>query len=344
MSDFKKGMILAAGLGTRLLPITERMPKPLVPVLNIPNVLFGLDVLKRAGIHDVILNLHHLPESLEKYLGDGKAFGMKIEYSREKILLGTGGGLKKAEAFFGKDSFALVNCDFISNVDLKPYLSQHLSRGSWASMLLHQDDAIQPFYAKVGCQMDGRLTSLPRCEVAAPAKTGIFTGVHLLSPEVFRFLEAVPSGINEILYPRLMKEFPERANVFFTERNYWYDTGERSPFWKASMALMDKLGESEPVLKNLLTKWMGYQEIQQGIWAPAGAQIPSGIELRGPVIFGKNVSVAPESILGPYAVLGDDCRVPTPSEITRAIVMPNGTIKTDRVSGGLWYGEIPLAL
>ena len=108
--EIRRAMLLAAGLGTRLLPITEKTPKPLVPVLNVANILYGLFLLKRCGIEEVVLNLHHLPQAIEDYLKDGKPWGMHIEYSREQLLLGTGGGLKKAEAFFNKEPLVLVNC------------------------------------------------------------------------------------------------------------------------------------------------------------------------------------------------------------------------------------------
>src|SRR4051812_30310051 len=108
----RKGMILSAGLGTRLLPITGTLPKPLVPILNIPNVVHTLDLLKRAGIKQVVLNLHHLSKQIEEYFGDGSRWGLDVRYSFESTLLGTGGGLKKAEAFFEGEPFVLANCDF----------------------------------------------------------------------------------------------------------------------------------------------------------------------------------------------------------------------------------------
>ncbi len=344
MSDFKKGMILAAGLGTRLLPITEKMPKPLVPVLNIPNILFGLDTLKRAGIDEVILNLHHLPELLEKYLGNGKSLGMKISYSRERLLLGTGGGLKNAESFFGKDSFALVNCDFISDVELTPYLAQHKARGAWATMILHEDEGLQAIYAKVGCDAKAHLTSLPRCETAAPARTGLFTGIHLLSPEIFGFLEAVPSGINEVLYPRLMKEFPEKALALFTKNNYWYDTGERASFWKSCIALCDRLSASDALLKNMMQNWIGYHEASPGVWCPKGDKLPTNIEIQGTVILGKSCKIAAGSVIGPYAILGDDCRLEEKTHFSRAMAMPGSLIKTERVADCLWHAGLTLPI
>src|SRR5262249_29522472 len=113
-------MVLCAGLGTRLKPITEKIPKPLVPVLNVPNLVHTLHLLKRTGIDEIVINTYHLPQALEDYLGDGRRWKMRIHYSRESVLLGTGGGLKKAEPFFEGEPFLLANCDFITNVDLQP--------------------------------------------------------------------------------------------------------------------------------------------------------------------------------------------------------------------------------
>ena len=116
----QKAMILSAGLGTRLLPVTGKLPKPLVPVLNIANILFGISLLKKAGIRDVIINTHHLPDTLENFFKKNHSWGIHISFSREEILMGTGGGVKKAEPFFQGQPFVLLNCDFITNIDLTP--------------------------------------------------------------------------------------------------------------------------------------------------------------------------------------------------------------------------------
>jgi NDP-sugar pyrophosphorylase family protein len=93
-------MILAAGFGTRLRPLTNTIPKPLLPVGGTPLIVWNLLLLRRHGIRDVIINLHHLGELIEKELGDGSTVGMRISYSHEPTILGTGGGLKQAESFF----------------------------------------------------------------------------------------------------------------------------------------------------------------------------------------------------------------------------------------------------
>jgi NDP-sugar pyrophosphorylase family protein len=100
-----KAMILAAGLGTRLRPLTDSLPKPLLPVAGTPLIVWNLLLLRKHGIHDVLVNLHYLGDLIEKELGDGSKWGMSLTYSHEWTLLGTGGGIKQAQSFFGEEPF-----------------------------------------------------------------------------------------------------------------------------------------------------------------------------------------------------------------------------------------------
>ena len=273
MSDtIRKGMILCAGLGTRLLPITEKSPKPLVPVLNVPNLVHTISLLKRSGIEEIVVNLHHLPLLIEQYLGDGRRWGVKIHFSHESALLGTGGGLKKAESFFGGESFVLANCDFITNMDLRPLIAQHRERRATATMILLEDETLQPLYSKVGIDRDGYLCSLPSSQTRPPSRTGIFTGVHILENETLRYLKAVPSGINEILYPALMKESPTQVFGQFVKDTYWYDTGDLSTFWSTSMKLLGRLADGDVDLEGLLDSNGAYAERKPGVWLPEGCE------------------------------------------------------------------------
>ena len=118
MTKIRKAMLFSAGFGERLRPLTLKTPKPLLPVGGRPLIDYSLALFKRFGVEEVVVNLHHLGEQFERHLGNGKRFGLKITYTKEKVLLGTGGGLKNAEehfkneeAFFTLNSAALINCD-----------------------------------------------------------------------------------------------------------------------------------------------------------------------------------------------------------------------------------------
>lgn len=335
----KKGMLLAAGLGTRLLPITEKLPKPLVPVLNTANVLYGLFLLKRSGVEEVILNLHHLPKQLQDYLGDGKAWGMHLEYSAEQLLLGTGGGLKKAEAFFEGEPLVLINCDFITNADLKPFIEKHQAKKSLASMVLWENAQAQAFYSKVGIDGEGHLCSLPLLTTQNPSRTGIFTGIHLLENEIFQYLEETPSGINQVLYPALMKEKPKRLFGFFLEHAYWYDTGELHTLWATSMKLLKALQAGEGPLREFMKTFGKYEEKKPGIWAPLDTDLPEEVTFHAPVILGKNCTVAARSVIGPFTVLGDHSHVAEEANLTKFVALENSRIPAYQVSGNALHFE-----
>src|SRR5579883_2046619 len=106
-----RAIILAAGLGTRLRPLTNNLPKPLLPIAGAPLIVWNLLLLRRHGVTEVIVNLHHLGHLIEQELGDGSRFGMTLAYSHEPVILGTGGGIKQAEPFFKGEPFLVLNGD-----------------------------------------------------------------------------------------------------------------------------------------------------------------------------------------------------------------------------------------
>ncbi len=340
----RKAMILSAGLGTRLHPITQTLPKPLIPVLNVPNILHAIHLLKRAGITELIINLHHLPHAIESYLRDGRTWGVQIEYSREQQLLGTGGGVKKAEPFFKGDPFVLVNCDFVSDVDLIPHIIRHLQRKALATMLLLEDPKRQPQYAPVGVDENDRLCSLPRFEKKAPIRKGIFTGIHILDGSVLNYLTATPSGINEILYPALMKELPDR--VFgdrIAEGIHWFDTGEMEPLRTSSMALLPAIiGPS--TLSRFLQDFGQMEQASAGVWVSKGTKIPANVRCQAPVIIGNQCRFLGEKIeIGPSTVLGDGTSVAGGVSIARSISIGEGTITTGNYKDCVFFKGQPLS-
>lgn len=134
-----KAMILAAGLGTRLRPLTNTMPKPLLPVGGTPLILWNLLLLRRHKFRDVVINLHHLGPMIEHALGDGHRFGLRITYSREPVVLGTGGALKQVESQFSGQPMLVMNGDTLIEIDLEELADLHLSRKPVATMVLRED-------------------------------------------------------------------------------------------------------------------------------------------------------------------------------------------------------------
>ena len=138
-----KAMVLAAGLGTRLRPLTASLPKPLLPLGPHPLLVWNLLLLRQYGIKDVMINLHHLGERIRQALGDGSQWHMRIVYSHEPVLLGTGGGIKRVEEFFQDGPFLVLNGDTVATLDLSQLVAHHHSEGALATMVLRDDPEVE---------------------------------------------------------------------------------------------------------------------------------------------------------------------------------------------------------
>ena len=335
----RKGMILAAGLGTRLRPVTLDQPKPLVPVLNIANLMYNVFLLKQAGVEEIVINLHHLGNKIKSFF-ETQDLGIRFSFTQEDILLGTGGGVKNAEKLLQGEPFILANCDFITDLDLKPIIEQHFKRKSLATMVLLDDPMMQSFYSPVGVDQDNHLCSLPSLEVRVPKRTGIFTGIHVLDPSVFEHLLSKPSGINQTLYPALMKQSPERIFGHFTD-SFWFDTGDLYFLWLTSMQLLERLNEKKhQYTATLLETLGGYTETQPGVWLADKASIPKNCTLSAPVVIGKNCKIGKGASIGPFAVLGDESEVGEGARLKRYVALPKSKVSAhSNFEGGMLYED-----
>jgi NDP-sugar pyrophosphorylase family protein len=203
-----RAMILAAGLGTRLRPLTNRIPKPLVPVAGRPVIEYALLQLRKAGIDDIIVNLHHLGDQVRDRLGDGSGYGVRIRYSVEDTILDTGGGIKKAEALLRDSPFVVVNGDTISEAPLAKLIARHETGQAMATMLLRTaPDADR--YGLIHIDEGLRVRSFlgqPPVPPGAPWRAYMFAGLHVLDPRIFDLMPAGrPFGITRETYPLMVR-------------------------------------------------------------------------------------------------------------------------------------------
>lgn len=186
-----RAMVLAAGLGTRLRPLTNDRPKALVDVGGRPLITYNLALLRHFGIQDVVINVHYHGDALRSALGDGSAFGLRIAYSPEDPLLDTGGGIKHAETLLAGEDFLVMNSDTIVDLPLDRLIASHRARSAAATLVLRRD----PEQARYGeIEIDGgerirRFLGVPSV-VTAPLSAFMFAGAHVMSPAVFRFMPA----------------------------------------------------------------------------------------------------------------------------------------------------------
>lgn len=219
-----KAMILAAGLGTRLRPMTNAIPKPLLPVAGTPLIVWNLLLLKRHGFHDVVINLHHLGPMIQQTLGDGSRYGMRIIYSQEPVILGTGGGIKQAEPHFSGEPVLVLNGDTLFELDLDALCAFHRRREAVATLVLRKDSEAERWgLVEVGA--DQRILRITGRGAAAPqqAQPRMFAGIHILHP---RLLREVPKGVaSTIIDPYVAAIQRGEAVLGYDFEGYWSDVG-----------------------------------------------------------------------------------------------------------------------
>ena len=221
-----KAMILAAGLGTRLLPLTSSRPKPLVPVGNRTIIDRTINWLKTHGVNEMVVNAHHHHHQILNYLDGGRPFGVKISVSEEPEILGTGGGIRKTRWFWDDEPFIVVNGDILTDIDLSSAYELHQKRNDLATLVLHD---FKPFnQIKIDENRD-------IMDISPEPGTGrfAFTGIHIINPEV---LDHIPPDrffcILETYRALIRAERPVRGHL--VQGHCWRDAGTIESYVQAN--------------------------------------------------------------------------------------------------------------
>ena len=312
-------MVLAAGLGTRLRPLTDALPKPAVPVLGLPLVRYALARLAAAGARRAVVNVHHLAAAMARVAGDAAAAaGIELAVSEEVVIAGTGGALREARRLLeGAEAIVLWNGDVLFDLDLRPVVEAHRRSGALATMVLQP---MPPGASYAAVEVDPGL-AVRRIAGIGPGGHGLsplhFTGVHVLSPQV---LEAVPAApfacdINRTVYPPLLAHGGVRGAV---TGGYWSDLGTPARYLEANLDLLAgragalRLARADPLA--------GLETLAPGVLVAPDARVDAAATLAPPVLVGRGAEVAAGAAVGPAAVLGAGCRVAAGAEVRRAVV------------------------
>lgn len=293
-------MILAAGVGSRLDPLTANLPKPMVPIVNRPGMEHIVSLLARHGVRRVVANLWYRPECITEYFGDGRKFGIQLAYSPERELLGTAGGVKKVSGLLS-GTFLVIAGDALTDIDLTALYAFHRERGALATIALRPVEDPRQFGVVVAAA-DGRITGFqekPRPEEALSLLAN--TGIYLFEREI---LELIPAGeiydFGKQLFPRLVAE----GLPFFGYRmdGYWCDVGTLRQY---RLAHQDVLRGAV----RLHTPGVELPDEDRPVVAGAGAEISPGAFVQGRVLAGEGVRVEAgarllgEVVLGPGVVV-----------------------------------------
>jgi mannose-1-phosphate guanylyltransferase len=234
-------MILAAGLGQRMRPLSECLAKPVMPVLNRPLLHFTLEQLQRAGVREVVVNLHHLPQTVRRALGDGRGFGLEIRYSCESEILGTGGGLRRARRRLGSEPVLIVNGDVLFDFDLRQLVERHRRSGAEATLALRPNPDLN-HYRPVITNRRGRILSIKGRPRAAGGTASLFTGVHVLNPALLARLPPGYSDVVDALYIPLLAEGALLEGV--RVRGAWHDLGQPELYLRTQLRMLRRAGRA----------------------------------------------------------------------------------------------------
>jgi mannose-1-phosphate guanylyltransferase len=301
-----RAMVLAAGLGTRLRPITYGIPKPMAPVLNRPVMEHIVRLLARHGFTEAIANVHWFPETIEGHFGDGSAFGIELAYSREAALLGTSGGVRNVASYLG-DTFLVISGDALTDIDLGAMREFHESHDGIATLATKRvDDTSQFGVAITGS--DGRIHGFQEKPDAAESLSDLANcGIYMFRSEIFDFFpepgtsRAAGSDDPPGFADWAMDVFPAllEADVPFYSHEvsgYWNDIGNLGELRQGNLDALEGAVEVEPAAPQLA----------EGVWA---ATPLDGVELEPPVLVGADVELGVGAQIQGPVVVGDACRI-----------------------------------
>jgi mannose-1-phosphate guanylyltransferase len=332
-----RAMILAAGLGTRLRPITHEIPKPMVPVLGRPVMEHIVALLRRHGFTEVVANLHHFPEAVRDHFGDGSDYGIALTYSFEEELLGTAGGVRNAAALFGDDSFLVISGDALTDLDLAAMREAHLAHDGIATL------ATKPVpdpseYGVVVAGSDGRVQGFQEKPNPAEALSDLCNcGIYMFRPQIFDYFPG-PGEVSKAADPDspagfadwAMDVFPallENDVPFYVHRfdRYWNDVGSLDEYRQSNFDALAGAVEVTP----------GAPEVSAGVFA--GSPL-DGVEVEAPVFVGDGCRLGDGVELhGPVAI-ADGCTVGERSTLRETVVLPGTEVAPDSVLVGAILG------
>ena len=236
-----KAMILAAGFGTRLWPLTIERTKPAIPFLNRPLIAFTIDYLKQFGLTEIIINLHHEPDSVQAQIGDGSEYGVKITYSVEDpIILGTAGALDPVRHLLKDETFFVINGKIITDLDLKAALETHRQKKAIATLIMRPNPKREKFSQIIvdgAGNYQGCSGFPPTTDNGSPTTPLMFTGIHILEPAI---LDYILSGVEydsiRQVYPHVMSE--GKIVAAHVGEGDWYELSTLARYLEISLGFM----------------------------------------------------------------------------------------------------------
>ncbi len=310
-----KAIIIAGGMGTRLRPLTYNIPKAIVPLANKPFVFHQIELLRKFGVTEVILNLHYLSDNIKNIFDDGKKLGVKIDFSIEEKPLGTAGAVKNAEKFFDTGPMIVFNGDILTDINLEKMIKFHKEMKGKATLALTRVDDPTPYGLIITDEKQRVIEFREKPSWEHVTANTINAGIYVVDPLIFKL---VPKGkefsFERQLYPGLL-ERGEKIYGYITDA-YWMDIGDPVKYLKAHHDILS--GDVMAVIPG--------NKISANIWLESDANISGTAKVRGPALIGSHARIAEEAIIDEFVVLGEGVTVGRGSRLKNCVVHPRSVI------------------
>lgn len=287
-------MVLAAGLGTRLRPLTGSISKPMAPIVNRPVMWHILRLLKRHGFTEAVANLHYHPHAITNYFGKGQKVGIELRYSLEPELLGTAGGVKKVQKFFGDETLLIISGDALTDIDLKKLIRQHKEAGGIASLALKRVEDPSKFGVVI-LDRDNRVVGFQEKPAPGEELSNLCNcGIYVFEPSIFDY---IPKNSFYDFGTELFPQFVTKSIPFygFEIDAYWNDVGSLEQY---------RIGNFDALTGKVKVEISG-KEIAPGITVGKGTRIDSTAQLEPPILLGEYCNIGKDVKLTGPLIIGD---------------------------------------
>jgi mannose-1-phosphate guanylyltransferase len=331
-------MLLAGGLSTRLYPLTKAVPKPLVPVAGVPNAVHVIKYLKSYGYDEIAINVHYLADAITASLGDGSAFGVRLEYLHEPTLMGSAGALKPLEGFFGNETFVVVGCDDLTDLPLDRIVAMHARTRAIATIGLVTRDAVDQ-YGVVVTGDDGRITGFQEKPAPGTERSKLVnTGIYVFSPQIFA---RIPAGtfydFGKQVFPELLADgLPFYG--FDAKDAYWCDIGTPGEYRRASDDVVNgvfRIPDTRANGADPSARVAASASIDRNVWIGANVRIGERVRIAGPSVIGDE-SVVGDGALVDASIVWERSKIGADAQLRAAIVGK----ETDVAPGTVLTGDI----
>jgi len=309
-----RAMVLAAGFGERMRPLTDWLPKPLLPIANSPVMGYVLRHLGRHGFTEVVANLHYRPEEIVDHFGAGSEYGVNLTFSYEEELLGSAGGVSRCREFFGDETFLVTGADDLTTMDLTALLAAHRRAGAIASIGLVEVEQTSE-YGIVVTDEEGRIERfVEKPKGKAPSRTAN-TQIYLFEPDVFDFIP--PDHSYDFGFEAFPAMVEARVPFYgFQLPGYWRDIGNVGGYLEAQV----------DVLEGRLCAPVPGREIAPGVRVGEGCQIDESARLTAPVLLGDRCRVHAKAMLGGGSSIGNEAIIESGAALWRSVVWEGATV------------------